>query len=304
MMASEYKKRGGGYTTDKSEQGPSQQHLNNWTDEQWQTKDGSGEAKNEDGSRQRYLPKEAWDKMTDKEKEETDAKKQKGSKEGQQYVSNTDKAKGARKEAENNGEDKRDGGENGNEDPEDEYVEDDEEVDDDDDDEEEEEEEEEDEDEEIEDAEEEDEANEDDGQESRKPKNAAKSAGQKRKHDTAENNANADGEDIEEDKEPSSPSKRQKNSPNGEKASDDKQKSSNDNSPGQQGSKDRLPKKGQTVHWKSLPGFVEGTVEEIACEEKEVDGKMVKASQDDPRIVLRSSKSGKIATHKPDAVYF
>ena len=99
MMASEYKKRGGGYTTDKSDQDESQKHLNQWTNEEWQTKDGSGSAKNEDGSRQRYLPKKAWENMSEQEKEETDEKKQEESKEGKQFVDNTEVAKNARKKA-------------------------------------------------------------------------------------------------------------------------------------------------------------------------------------------------------------
>ncbi|KAI0015498.1 hypothetical protein F4780DRAFT_786705 [Xylariomycetidae sp. FL0641] len=71
-----------------------------------------------------------------------------------------------------------------------------------------------------------------------------------------------------------------------------------------QGSKDRLPKQGQQVEWKSLPGYVDGEVVEILTEAKEVDGKEVKASADDPRIVLKSNKSGKICVHKPEAIYF
>lgn len=47
-----------------------------------------------------------------------------------------------------------------------------------------------------------------------------------------------------------------------------------------------------------------GTVEDILYEEKEVDGIHAKASQDEPRVVLKSTKSGKTAIHKPDAVYF
>lgn len=64
MMASEYKKRGGSYTTDKETgQDKSQKHLNEWTNEEWQTKEGSGTAKQDDenGTRKRYLPKKAWE---------------------------------------------------------------------------------------------------------------------------------------------------------------------------------------------------------------------------------------------------
>jgi hypothetical protein len=65
MMASEYKKRGGGYTTDKKDE--TAKHLDEWTEEDWQTKEGSGHAKDEDGTEHRYLPKKAWEQMTEKE---------------------------------------------------------------------------------------------------------------------------------------------------------------------------------------------------------------------------------------------
>lgn len=56
-MASEYKKRGGDYNTDRKDQDESQKNLSKWTDEEWQTKEGSGKAKQEDGTEKRYLPK-------------------------------------------------------------------------------------------------------------------------------------------------------------------------------------------------------------------------------------------------------
>ncbi|KAL2277587.1 hypothetical protein FJTKL_15335 [Diaporthe vaccinii] len=74
--------------------------------------------------------------------------------------------------------------------------------------------------------------------------------------------------------------------------------------PETQASADRLPEVGQQVEWKALPGFVDGEVVEILREDKEVDGKSVKASDDDPRLVLKSNKSGKVCVHKPEAVYF
>lgn len=54
MMAAEYKKRGGDYNTDKSEKDESQQNLTNWGEEEWQTKEGSGHAKKDDGTEKRY----------------------------------------------------------------------------------------------------------------------------------------------------------------------------------------------------------------------------------------------------------
>ncbi|KAI5114758.1 hypothetical protein M0805_002467, partial [Coniferiporia weirii] len=110
MMASEYKKsmheRGEEpYTTDKSEQSESQKHLSEWTKEEWQTSDGKAEAKREDGTERRYLPKKAWENMSDDEKKATDEKKLEGSKEGKQYVHNTESAKETRKDAQDNSED-------------------------------------------------------------------------------------------------------------------------------------------------------------------------------------------------------
>lgn len=100
FMASEYKKRGGGYTDDGNKD-ESQKNLDKWGEEEWQTKDGSGNAKQSDGTQKRYLPKKAWENMSEKEKKETDDKKQKQSKQGKQFVPNTDKAKQQRKKVSN-----------------------------------------------------------------------------------------------------------------------------------------------------------------------------------------------------------
>ncbi|RAO70379.1 uncharacterized protein BHQ10_006391 [Talaromyces amestolkiae] len=101
LMASEYKKRGGSYTTDKETgQDESQKHLSKWTEEEWQTKEGDANAtKEDDGTKKRYLPKKAWENMSEKEKEETEKKKEEGGKEGKQYVGNTGKAKEERRKA-------------------------------------------------------------------------------------------------------------------------------------------------------------------------------------------------------------
>lgn len=74
--------------------------------------------------------------------------------------------------------------------------------------------------------------------------------------------------------------------------------------PSAAGSITRVPKKGQQVQWHSLPGWIDGEVVEVLYEHKEVDGKSVKASKEDPRIVLKSVVSGKICVHKPEAVHF
>ena len=96
LLTQEYEKRGGGYKGDKDQ---SQQNLEKWTEEEWQTKEGDAGARQEDGETKRYLPKKAWENMSEEDKEETEKRKREGSKKGQQHVSNTDEAKQARKEA-------------------------------------------------------------------------------------------------------------------------------------------------------------------------------------------------------------
>jgi len=53
-----------------------------------------------------------------------------------------------------------------------------------------------------------------------------------------------------------------------------------------------------------MPGYVEGKVQEVLTKGKTVDGKSVKASESDPKIVLKSNSSGKICVHKPDACFY
>src|ERR671911_1219654 len=96
LLTQEYENRGGGY---RGEKGRSQKNLEKWTEEEWQTKEGDAQARQDDGETKRYLPKKAWENMSEEEKEETERKKREGSKQGQQYVANTEEAKQARKEA-------------------------------------------------------------------------------------------------------------------------------------------------------------------------------------------------------------
>ncbi|KAG9557101.1 hypothetical protein KCU71_g10946, partial [Aureobasidium melanogenum] len=266
MMASEYKKRGGGYTTDKKDQDESQKHLSKWGEEEWQTKDGSANAKNEDGTQQRYLPKKAWENMSEEEKKETDDKKQAASKEGQQHVENTDKAKESRKQA-NEEEDEKYEKKKADEKKEGD--------------------------------EEEEEAQAGDKR-TRSSESASPSKKQKQndgaaKETSSPSKSKSNGNNKEENKDDSKDDKSSKN---------DSSDSKSEDSHGKAASKDRLPKKDQEVYWKTLGNWTKGTVVEVAYEEKEVDGKKVKASEEDPRIVLKSESSGKIAVHKPDAVFF
>ena len=88
LLTHRYEEEGGGYKGEKTD---AQKSLQQWTDEDWQTKEGSAYAANGD---KRYLPEKAWDLLSDAEKKKADQKK-KG--EAQQYVENTVEAKAARK---------------------------------------------------------------------------------------------------------------------------------------------------------------------------------------------------------------
>ncbi|MGH3147362.1 MAG: DUF5872 domain-containing protein [Rubrobacter sp.] len=93
LLTQEYEKRGGGYKGDKDE---SQKNLEKWTEEEWQTQEGEARARSGDETA-RYLPQEAWEKMSDEEKRETEKEKREGSRRGEQYVANTDEARQARR---------------------------------------------------------------------------------------------------------------------------------------------------------------------------------------------------------------
>lgn len=101
LLKAEYEKAGGGYLGEKD---ATQQHLSEWTAEDWQTSDGSARARTDSddergGASKRYLPKEAWDHLSEEEKRATDARKAEGSAHGEQFVPNTDAAEAAGREA-------------------------------------------------------------------------------------------------------------------------------------------------------------------------------------------------------------
>jgi hypothetical protein len=93
LLTQEYEKQGGGYTGPKDKR---QKSLEKWGKENWQTKDGGARARGEGGETKRYLPKKAWEQLSDEEKKATDTKKRKASRSGKQHVSNTGAAKDAR----------------------------------------------------------------------------------------------------------------------------------------------------------------------------------------------------------------
>jgi hypothetical protein len=77
LAVQEYKKRGGGYSGQKS----GENALKRWTDEEWATK--SGQPSGETG--ERYLPKAARETLTDDEYRATTEKKQEDSRKGKQF---------------------------------------------------------------------------------------------------------------------------------------------------------------------------------------------------------------------------
>src|SRR3954451_12984342 len=105
LLASDYKKAGGGYTTDKKDESAAAQHLDEWTSEDWQTKDRDARARHGDETA-RYLPNKAWKDLTPAEREATDKRKRSETRRGKQFVANTDSAKEAgRKAREHDGDD-------------------------------------------------------------------------------------------------------------------------------------------------------------------------------------------------------
>ena len=59
---------------------------------------------------------------------------------------------------------------------------------------------------------------------------------------------------------------------------------------------------GDTVEWNTPQGKTRGTVKEKLTSRTEVGGQTVAASEDDPRYLVESAKSGKEAADKPDAL--
>jgi hypothetical protein len=61
-------------------------------------------------------------------------------------------------------------------------------------------------------------------------------------------------------------------------------------------------KQGDKVVWNTPQGKTHGTVKKKLTDRTEVGGQTVAASEDDPRYLVESEKSGKEAAHKPDAL--
>lgn len=96
LLTLAYQKAGGGYL--QRHPNSKQTSLHHWTEQDWKTADG--EPARRAGGTTRYLPAQAWDKLTPAQKKAANAKKQAGSKAGEHTVPNTAAAKRARKKAE------------------------------------------------------------------------------------------------------------------------------------------------------------------------------------------------------------
>lgn len=96
LLAHEYEAHGGGYTNGGKDEG--QKSLDRWAKERWQTKDGASRARR-GKTTSRYLPKDAWAKLSPAERRATDRKKCAGSRGGKQVVANTAPARRARRSA-------------------------------------------------------------------------------------------------------------------------------------------------------------------------------------------------------------
>ncbi|MCV2489924.1 hypothetical protein OF117_11170 [Geodermatophilus sp. YIM 151500] len=95
LLTTEYEKQGGGYEHE-GERTESQEHLEEWGEQDWKTAEGGADARGDDGTA-RYLPDAAWQLLGEDERKATDRRKKRGNR---QHVPNTDAAKEARKAAE------------------------------------------------------------------------------------------------------------------------------------------------------------------------------------------------------------
>lgn len=92
LLALEYRKAGGGY---RGKPGKAQRSIKKWTREEWTTADGKPALRK--GKMTRYLPAAAWKRLTPAQRRATIAKKLAGDKKGQQFVPNTERARGVSK---------------------------------------------------------------------------------------------------------------------------------------------------------------------------------------------------------------
>ena len=61
-------------------------------------------------------------------------------------------------------------------------------------------------------------------------------------------------------------------------------------------------RQGDTVEWNTPQGKTRGKVKKKLTSNTEVGGQKINASEDDPRYLVESEKSGKEAAHKPESL--
>ncbi len=61
-------------------------------------------------------------------------------------------------------------------------------------------------------------------------------------------------------------------------------------------------RQGDTVEWNTPQGKTRGKVKKKLTSNTEIGGQKINASEDDPRYLVESEKSGKEAAHKPDSL--
>ncbi|KPQ35239.1 MAG: Protein of unknown function (DUF2945) [Phormidesmis priestleyi Ana] len=60
--------------------------------------------------------------------------------------------------------------------------------------------------------------------------------------------------------------------------------------------------KGDRVEWSSGQGKATGIVQAFVQEPREVEGKTVAASKDDPRYLIKNDHTGNVTSHRPDSL--
>lgn len=82
ILVKKYEAKGGDYKADKSD---AQKSLENWTAQDWQTVDGSGQA-DSNGDMRRYLPAKVWDMLSNKQQERAEETKIQKDRRGRQFA--------------------------------------------------------------------------------------------------------------------------------------------------------------------------------------------------------------------------
>ena len=61
-------------------------------------------------------------------------------------------------------------------------------------------------------------------------------------------------------------------------------------------------REGDTVTWNTPQGETQGRIVEVVTERTQVKGQVLAASEDDPRYIVESTKTGERAGHTADAL--